>query len=83
MKSVRPSCILTEVTEIRSLFTKGLQMTAIEEGLNNNARYAKNFDKGDLPLPPARNLAVVACMDARLDIHKLLGLQEGDARLRQ
>ena len=56
-------------------------MTAIEEGLNNNARYAENFDKGDLPLPPARNLAVVACMDARLDIHKLLGLQEGDAHV--
>ncbi len=56
-------------------------MTAINETLNNNARYAENFDKGDLPLPPARNLAVVACMDARLDTHKLLGLEEGDAHV--
>ncbi len=56
-------------------------MTAINETLNNNARYAESFDKGDLPLPPARNLAVVACMDARLDTHKLLGLEEGDAHV--
>ena len=39
------------------------------------------FDKADLPLPPALNLAVVACMDARLDTHKLLGIQEGDAHV--
>ncbi len=56
-------------------------MTVIDEVLNNNARYAENFDKGDLPLPPARKLAVVACMDARLDTHKLLGLAEGDAHV--
>lgn len=56
-------------------------MTAINETLNNNVRYAESFDKGDLPLPPARNLAVVACMDARLDTHKLLGLEEGDAHV--
>ena len=56
-------------------------MTATNELLKNNARYAENFDKGDLPLPPARKLAVVACMDARLDTHKLLGLEEGDAHV--
>ena len=56
-------------------------MTAVDEILTNNARYAESFDKGDLPLPPARNLAVLACMDARLDIHKLLGMQEGDAHV--
>ena len=56
-------------------------MTAIEESLNKNARYAENFDTGDLPPPPARNLAVVACMDARLDTYKLLGLKEGDAHV--
>src|SRR5205085_6716076 len=39
------------------------------------------FDKGDLPLPPARKVAVLACMDARLDVHKILGLQEGDAHV--
>ena len=56
-------------------------MTATNELLKNNARYAENFDKGDLPLPPARKLAIVACMDARLDTHKLLGLEEGDAHV--
>ena len=53
----------------------------IEELLNNNTRYAENFDKGDLPLPPGRKLAVVACMDARLDPHRILGLAEGDAHV--
>ena len=43
--------------------------------------YAESFDKGDLPLPPGRNLAIVACMDARLDVHKLLGMEEGDAHV--
>ena len=56
-------------------------MTVTDELLQNNARYAESFDKGDLPLPPARGVAVVACMDARLDTHKLLGLNEGDAHV--
>ena len=56
-------------------------MTVTDEALNNNARYAENFDKGDLPLPPGCKLAVVACMDARLDVHRILGLEEGDAHV--
>ena len=56
-------------------------MTVTDDLLENNARYADSFDKGDLPLPPGRGLAVVACMDARLDTHKLLGLVEGDAHV--
>ncbi len=56
-------------------------LTATDELLINNARYAENFDKGDLPALPARKLAIVACMDARLDTHKLLGLGEGDAHV--
>ena len=56
-------------------------MSATDDLLQNNARYAEGFDKGDLPLPPARSVAVVACMDARLDTHKLLGLDEGDAHV--
>jgi carbonic anhydrase len=56
-------------------------MTATEELLRNNEAYAATFDKGDLPLPPARRVAVVACMDARLDPARLLGLQEGDAHV--
>ena len=56
-------------------------MTVIDELLRNNARYAEGFDAGALPAPPARRLAVLACMDARLDVHKLLGLAEGDAHV--
>jgi carbonic anhydrase len=56
-------------------------MSVTDELLQNNAAYAKSFDKGDLPLPPARGVAVVACMDARLDVHKILGLEEGDAHV--
>ena len=56
-------------------------MSAIDDALNSNSRYADGFDKGDLPLPPARGLAVVACMDARLDVHQIMGLAEGDAHV--
>ena len=56
-------------------------MSLIDDLLLNNARYAENFDKGELPAPPARKMAVVACMDARLDPHRILGLEEGDAHV--
>jgi carbonic anhydrase len=56
-------------------------MAATDELLANNERYAADFDKGDLPLPPARRIAVVACMDARLDPARVLGLEEGDAHV--
>ena len=56
-------------------------MSAIDDALQGNAQYAASFDKGDLPLPPARGLAVVACMDARLNVHGLLGISEGDAHV--
>src|SRR6476646_4543610 len=56
-------------------------MSSTDDVLANNEGYAASFDKGDLPLPPAKKLAVVACMDARLDVHELLGLQEGDAHV--
>ena len=49
--------------------------------LENAERYASDFDKGELPLPPARKLAVLACMDARLNPYAILGLQEGDAHV--
>jgi len=49
--------------------------------LANNAKYAETFDKADLPLPPAGKAAVVACMDARMDPARLLGLEEGDAHV--
>ena len=56
-------------------------MSVTDKLLQNNASYAETFEKGDLPLPPASGVAVVACMDARLDVHKILGLKEGDAHV--
>ena len=56
-------------------------MSVTDELLKNNAAYAESFQKGELPLPPARGVAVVACMDARLDVHKILGLEEGEAHV--
>lgn len=55
-------------------------MSVTDELLENNARYAESFS-GPLPLPPARKIAVVACMDARLDVYRILGLAEGDAHV--
>ncbi len=56
-------------------------MSVTDDLVRNNDAYASSFQKGDLPLPPAKKLAVVACMDARLDVHKILGIQEGDAHV--
>ena len=56
-------------------------MSATEEFLAANERYAQTFDKGDKALPPARRVAVVACMDARIETGRLLGLEEGDAHV--
>jgi len=56
-------------------------MSAIDEFLKHNEAYASGFDKGDLSMPPAKRIAVVACMDARLETGGLLGLVEGDAHV--
>jgi carbonic anhydrase len=56
-------------------------MAVADEFLQANARYAEQFTKGNLPMPPARHVAVVACMDARLDPARALGLEEGDAHV--
>jgi len=56
-------------------------MTVTDELLTNNERYAAGFTKGDLAMPPARQVAIVACMDARLDPARVLGLEEGDAHV--
>ena len=56
-------------------------MSVTDELLENNARYVDAFDKGDLPLPPGKQVAVVACMDARLNPYGVLGLREGDAHV--
>ncbi len=56
-------------------------MSATDELLRNNAEYAKRFDKGGLPLPPAKKMAVITCMDARVSPYVMLGLSEGDAHV--
>jgi carbonic anhydrase len=56
-------------------------VSSTDELLVNNEGYASSFDKSDLPLPPAKKVAVVACMDARLNVYGMLGLQEGDAHV--
>ena len=56
-------------------------MSATDDLLRNNEAYAASFDKGDLPLPPAKKLVVLACMDARLNPYGALGLKEGDAHV--
>ena len=56
-------------------------MSTTDELLENAKGYAARFDKGELPLPPGRKVAVLACMDARLNPYGLLGLQEGDAHV--
>ena len=55
-------------------------MTATDEYLANNARYAETFS-GPLPMPPSAHLAVVACMDARLNVYGMLGLGDGEAHV--
>jgi carbonic anhydrase len=56
-------------------------MAVIHEFQKANETYASNFNKGDLQLPPKRKVAVLACMDARLDPARMLGLEEGDAHV--
>ena len=56
-------------------------MPVTDELLANNEKYVASFDKGDLPIPPARKLAVLACMDARVVPTRILGLEEGDAHI--
>lgn len=56
-------------------------MAATQEFLVNAEGYKASFTKGSLPLPPAKQVAVLACMDARLNVYGLLGLQEGDAHV--
>jgi carbonic anhydrase len=56
-------------------------LSVTHELLENAALYADSFARGELPLPPAKGVAVVACMDARLNVYGLLGLAEGDAHV--
>jgi carbonic anhydrase len=59
----------------------GETLSVTDDLLANNQAYAEEFDKGDLPIPPARKIAVLTCMDARLSPYVMLGLNEGDAHV--
>ena len=56
-------------------------MSVTDDLLRNNDAYADSFEHGHLPLPPAKQLAIVGCMDARLNLYAALGLQEGEAHV--
>jgi carbonic anhydrase len=56
-------------------------MSEVQEFQKANAAYASSFNKGNLPMPPGRHVAVLTCMDARLDPARFLGLEEGDAHV--
>src|SRR6266496_3119651 len=56
-------------------------MSVTDELLDRNDAYARDFAKGDLPMPPGKKVAVVACIDARLNVYGMLGLSEGEAHV--
>ena len=56
-------------------------MSEVQEFQKANAAYASSFSKGNLPMPPGRHVAILTCMDARLDPARFLGLEEGDAHV--
>jgi carbonic anhydrase len=56
-------------------------VSTTDDLLANNEAYAAQFDQGSLPMPPGQKVAVVACMDARLNVYGILGLKEGDAHV--
>src|SRR3954452_8365321 len=56
-------------------------MSATDDVLENNEAYAEQFEGGDLPAPPSKKLVVVTCMDARIDVHEVLGLAPGEAHV--
>src|SRR6476619_975344 len=60
--------------------TPGESVSVTDDLLANNSRYSKTFS-GPLPLPPSKHVAVVACMDARMDVYRMLGLNEGEAHV--
>jgi len=63
------------------IFWEIKSVSVTDDLVHNNEGYAKSFTKGDLAMPPAKHVAVLACMDARLDVHKIVGLHEGEAHV--
>jgi carbonic anhydrase len=56
-------------------------MSVTDQLIERNGDHAHEFSSGDLPMPPGKNVAVVACMDARLNVYAILGLSAGDAHV--
>jgi carbonic anhydrase len=56
-------------------------MSTIDDAIRENALYSRGFNQGTLAMPPARKVAIVVCMDARLTIEPMLGLKTGDAHI--
>jgi carbonic anhydrase len=79
------SIVLIDLSDSPTVFVDihrtGGTMSVTDELLQNAEHYAQGFDKGELPLPPGGKVAVVACMDARLNPYGILGLSEGDAHV--
>jgi carbonic anhydrase len=67
-------------SEVHTAIPQEAGVTVTDDYLANNAEYASTF-KGPLPMPPSKHVAVVACMDARLDVYRILGLNEGEAHV--
>ncbi len=70
-----------DLSDVALAAKRGETMTVIDDVLTNADQYAAGFEKGSLPLPPAKPLPILACMDARLDPYAVLGLSEGDAHV--
>jgi carbonic anhydrase len=66
---------------MRAKHKEGRVLSVTEQLLKNNDDYAATFDKGHLPMPPGKQTAVLACMDARLNVYGILGLEEGDVHV--
>jgi len=77
---MRPVANKRKTTNQTSNTIKGIEVSVTDEYLANNVEYAKSFS-GPLPLPPSRNIAVLACMDARIDVYGVLGLGQGESHV--
>jgi carbonic anhydrase len=56
-------------------------MSTLEELIESNKKYVASFDKGEVPAPPAKHLAVITCMDSRIHVDRIFGLEPGDAHI--
>ena len=82
MKDKKPwYCLYGNRVPISLIKKRRKTLTVVQEFLKSNEAYASTFQKGELPMPPARRVAVLACMDARIDPARALGLEEGDAHV--